>query len=97
MFISPVVSEILGGWYQPPSHPNMLVSCQKEQMLLTVNQMYKVMPCHQHLDTDQVISLSEKYKQKWHFQTSGQILRHLVCIVLIIISELDIMKKSYYT
>ena len=33
MVIRPVVSEILGGWY----HPHIPVSCQKEQMLLTVN------------------------------------------------------------
>ena len=36
MVIGPVVSEILGGrWYHPT--PQMLLHCQKEQMLLTVN------------------------------------------------------------
>ena len=33
MVIGPVVSEILGGRYHPPQ---MLLHCQKEQMLLTV-------------------------------------------------------------
>ena len=36
MVIRSVVSDILGGWWYPPS-PQMLLHCQKEQMLLTVN------------------------------------------------------------
>ena len=92
MFISPVVPEIFGGWYQPP-HPNMLVSCQKEQMLSTVNQMYKVMSCHQHLDTDQVVSLSDKYQ--WaDFTTIWSALYWLSSQSLILWKNLTTLKST---
>ena len=58
------------------------------------------MSCNQDLDTDQVSSLSDKYNPKRHFiraRPEGRFYENLVCIVLIIGSELDIMKKSLTT
>ena len=56
--------------------------------------------CHQYVDTDKVSSLSDKYNRKRHFiraRPEGIFYENLVCIVLIIGSELDIMKRSLTT
>ena len=56
--------------------------------------------CYQYLDTDQLLSLSDEYQRKPHFTSARPEVRfyeNLVCIVLLISSELDIMKKSLTT
>ena len=53
-----------------------------------------------NLHGEQVLSLSDKYSPKWHFirdRAKGRFYQSLVRIVLIIGSELDIMKKSLTT
>ena len=58
------------------------------------------MSWHQYLDTDQVSSLSDEYTRELHFiraRPEGRFYKNLVCIVFIIGSELDIMKKSFTT
>ena len=53
-----------------------------------------------YLDTDQVSSLSNEYNRKRHFiraRLEGRFYENLVCMVLIIGTEFDIMKKSFTT
>ena len=57
-----------------------------------LHRIYWVMSCHQYLDTDQV---SDEYNRRRHSvraMTEGRLCENMVCIVLIIGSELD-MKK----
>ena len=59
-----------------------------------------MMSHHQHLDTYQDSSLSDEYNRKRHFiraRADGRFYENLVCTVLIIGSEFDIMKKSFIT
>ena len=54
------------------------------------------MSCYQCLYTDQVAGLSDEYNRKRHFiraRPQGRLYENLVCIVLLIGSELNIMKK----
>ena len=54
----------------------------------------------QYLDTDEVSSLPDQYNWKRHFiraRPESRFYENLVCIVLIIGPELNIMKKSFTT
>ena len=62
--------------------------------------MYWVISRQKYLDTDQVSSLSGEHIKKRHLiraRPEGRFYESLVCIVLIIGSERDIMKKCLIT
>ena len=65
-----------------------------------LNQIYCVMWSHQYVDTDQVKFLSVKENWKRHFMRArpeSRFYGNLVCIVLIIGSEVDVTKHSLTT
>ena len=51
------------------------------------------MSCHQYLDTDQVFLISRTENGSGRARPEGRVYENMVCIVLIISPELDIMKK----
>ena len=63
--------------------------------VMRLHQNYREMPCHQYIDTDQVSSLSEECNANrllTRARSEGTFYENLVCIVLIIVSVLDIIK-----